>query len=220
MRGSLNDEETAQPGAGLSAAAKDRSLADERGGWPGGGHREADGREPPWWAQARVAAMDALASAAVAAAGARAEAELQARIAASLGGRFADWVIVDLIGSGHPRAVAARRPDPALADALSHVPLNSCPLITSAVRRRTPVVRAPIDDESLLGSLPDGRLVTGSLAACSAAVGPIVVGGTSLGAITIARGAGGRHIGFVELGALGHIAALTAAAIERLGGGG
>jgi hypothetical protein len=46
-----------------------------------------------------------------------------------------------------------------------------------------------------------------------------VVGGTTRGAITIARGMGRRHIGFVELGALSHIGVLTAVAVARLSSG-
>jgi hypothetical protein len=69
------------------------------------------------------------------------------------------------------------------------------------------------------GRLWPGEPGLSGFAACSAAVGPIVVGGTTRGAITIARGMGRRHIGFVELGALSHIGVLTAVAVARLSSG-
>lgn len=165
-------------------------------------------------------AVDTLASASAVAVSAGGERELQAGIAAALKGSFADWAVADFFFGGPRvrRVVAARAPDQALAGALSEVSPDDCPLVRSAVRRCTPEVRAPVDDEWLLGGLPDGRPVVGALGVCSVAVGPIVAQGAATGALTIARCADRPFIGFPELGVLAHIAELTGAAVRRLRG--
>jgi hypothetical protein len=169
------------------------------------------------WAHAWTIATDALARVSVAAAAATAEPQLRQDSASALAGPFADWAFVDLLGPRWARAVAARDPDPALADLLLAVTAPECPLITSAMQRCTPVV-TPVanDDESLLGMLPGGRTVLGAIGARSAAAAPIMNGPTARGAITIVRGPGPPAIGFIELGVLAQISELTNAAVERL----
>ena len=104
--------------------------------------------------------LDTMARAAVAAVTAVAEAQLRSAVAEALSGRFADWVFVDFLTSPPRRAVSAREPDPGLITALGGVAAGSCPVISSAISRCTPEVRGSIDDEWMLGGLPDGRPVT------------------------------------------------------------
>jgi hypothetical protein len=176
------------------------------------------GHGPHDWVRTWTIAMDALARASVAAAAATAGEQLRAQTADALAGPFADWAFVDL-GDGPPwRAVAARRPDPRLAPALTAAGRAECPLITSALQYRAPLLASPVEGESLLGRLPDGRPVIGVLGAHSAVVAPLVSEGCTRGAITIVRCAGSPAPGFVDLGVLSQIADLTCAAATRLSG--
>ena len=163
-------------------------------------------------------AADTLARAAAVAAAATGEDGLQRDTAAALCGAFADWVFVDLIGSGPPRrAVAARAANPGLSGLIAGIPLQESPLIRSAVQRQTPVIEASVGDQWLLGRLPDGKPVAGAVGARSAAVGPIITAdGAACGAITIVRTAARPYVRFVELGFLCHIAELTGVAVRRL----
>jgi GAF domain-containing protein len=193
-------------------------VRSDPGGWAPGG--PADGDELLRLVSAWTIGLDTLARAAAAAVTASAEAQLRSATADALSGRFADWVFVDFLTSSTPRrAVSARRPDPGLAAALGAVPAESCPVITSAVQHCTPQVRAAIDDQWMLGSLPDGRPVASVIGAQSVAVGPILFSGAARGAITIVRGTGAPRLGFRELGILSHIARLAGAAADRLRGG-
>jgi len=138
-------------------------------------------------------------------------------MAAVLTERFADWAFVDLLhGTRSCRAVAAPRPDTPLIAALTGLPLQDCPLARSAVRRRTPLVYATLDDPSLLGRLPDGRTVAGALHAHSVAAGPVIAARGPYGAITVVRCAGQPYVSFGELQILSEIAGLAGAAIDRL----
>ncbi|HEY5985490.1 MAG TPA: hypothetical protein VIV12_03760, partial [Streptosporangiaceae bacterium] len=144
-------------------------------------------------------------------------AELQERTADAIAGPFADWAMVDLFGESQPRSVAAARPaDLVLVDSLRALSPATCPVISSAIRRGTPVVHASIDDVTLLGTLPGGTPVAWAIDAGSVAVGPIVAPGGSGGAITIVRCADRPYLGFRELAVLTQIAELTAAAADRL----
>ena len=87
--------------------------------------------------------------------------------------------------------------------------------------RRQPIyekdrVRASIDDEWMLGGLPDGRPVANVIGARSVAVGPILAGDVACGAITVVRSRGGPRLGFRELGILSQIGRLAGVAAERL----
>ena len=176
------------------------------------------GYGPHDWVRTWTIAMDALARASVAAAAATAGERLRAQTADALAGPFADWAFVDL-GDGPPwRAVAARRPDPRLATVLTAVGWAECPLITSALEHGAPLLASPVEGESLLGRLPDGRPVIGVLGAHSAVVAPLISEGSARGAITIVRCVGSPAAGFVDLGVLSQIADLTCAAVTRLSG--
>ena len=155
-------------------------------------------------------AMDTFAKASEVAAAATGEEELRQGTASALCGAFADWVFVDMIGRGQPRrAVADCAGDPALSGVLAGLQLGAAPLIRSAVQRQTPVIEAPVGNQWLLGSLPDGDPVAGAVGAHSAAVGPILADGAAWGAITIVRSAARPCVRFVELGFLSHIADLA-----------
>ena len=112
--------------------------------------------------------------------------------------------------------MSAREPDPALVAALGEIPAQSCPVISSAVSRCTPEVRASIDDEWMLGGLPDGRPVARSSAPARSRSGPILAGGGACGAITVVRSRVGPRLGFRELGILSQIGRLAGVAAERL----
>ncbi len=169
--------------------------------------------------RAWTTALDAFAAAGGAAVAATAERDLQAGTADALTGSFADWVIVDLAPWGAAsRSVAGRRHDPELAAAVARLPVQSCPLIVSAMTQRTPLVQASMADPAELGILPDGRRVAEALGAGSYAVGPVAVDEVAIGAITIVRRTSQPHVTFLELSVLAHIADLAAAAIERLNG--
>ncbi len=162
-------------------------------------------------------AVDTFAKASAVAAAATGEEELQQGTASALCGAFADWVFVDLIGRDQPRrAVADCSGDTALSGLLARMQLGAAPLIRSAVQRQTPVIEAPVGNQWLLGSLPDGGPVVGAVGAYSAAVGPIVADGNAWGAITIVRSAARPCVRFVELGFLSHIADLAGVAAKRL----
>jgi len=164
-------------------------------------------------------ALDALAAAGAAAVAATAERGLLAETADALTGRFADWVIVDVSRSGvASRSVASSRPDPELAAAVTELPVQGCPLISSAMEQRTPLVQASVADPAELGILPGGRRVADVFDAGSYAVSPIMADENAIGAITIVRGSSQRHVTFLELNVLAQIADLTARAIERLNG--
>jgi hypothetical protein len=167
-------------------------------------------------ATAWTISLDTLARAALAAVTAVAETQLRSMMAEALSGKFADWVFVDFLTSPPRRAVSAREPDPGLIAALGEVTAQSCPVISSAVSRCTPEVRASIDDEWMLGGLPDGRPVASVIEARSVAVGPILAGDEACGAITVVRGRVGPRLGFRELGVLSQIGRLAGVAAERL----
>jgi len=167
--------------------------------------------------------LDTLARASSVAVTATDERGLRTGLAQAIAGPFADWVFVDVLDAGEAwRAVAARYPDPGLAGQLLGIRLETCPLIWSAIQRRTPVVCAPIDEATGLGELPGGGTVADGLDAGSAAVGPIVAAGGVCGAITVVRCGTHSPLGFRELGILTQIGELTGAAADRLrahGGG-
>ena len=163
--------------------------------------------------------LDTMARAAIAAVSAAADTQLRSMMAEALSGKFADWVFVDFLSSPPRRAVSAREHDPALVAALGEITPQSCPVISSEVSRCTPEVRASIDDEWMLGGLPDGRPVTRVIGARSVAVGPILAGDSACGAITVVRGRVGPRLGFRELGVLAQIGRLAGVAAERLRSG-
>jgi hypothetical protein len=169
---------------------------------------------PSVWALA----ADTLTRACAVAVAATREDDLRQGTATALCGAFADWVFVDLIGSGQPRrAVAARAASPVLTSQIAGIPLGASPLIAAAVQRQTPVIEAAVGNQWLLGSLPDGEPVASAVGAQSAAVGPIITAdGAACGAITIVRTAARPYVRFVELGFLCQIAELTGVAIRRL----
>ena|GEM_PF-2592008 len=185
--------------------------------------------EPGGWATGLVASddllrlatawtigLDTMAGAAVAAVTAVAETQLRSMMAEALSGKFADWVFVDFLTSPPRRSVSSRDADPGLIAALGGVAAQSCPVISSAMSRCTPEVRASIDDEWMLGGLPDGRPVARVIGARSVAVGPILAGDGACGAITVVRGRVGPRLGLRELGILSQIGRLAGAAAERL----
>ena len=169
-------------------------------------------------ATAWTVGLDTMARAALAAVTAVAETQLRSTMADALSGRFADWVFVNFLSTPPRRAVSAREPDPGLVAALGEVAAQSCPVISSAVSRCTPEVRASIDDEWMLGGLPDGRAVASVIGARSVAVGPILAGDGACGAITVVRSRVGPRLGFRELGILSQIGRLAGVAAERLRG--
>src|SRR5215813_5015999 len=169
--------------------------------------------------RAWTTALDALAAAGEAAVAATVERDLLERTADALTGPFADWVIVDVAAwQEASRWVAGRGDEARLAAAVAGLSADGCPLIVSAMEQRTPIVRASMADPAELGILPDGRRVADALGAGSCAVSPIMAGESAIGSITIVRGDTQPHVTFLELNVLAHIADLTAAAIERLGG--
>jgi GAF domain-containing protein len=162
--------------------------------------------------------LDTLARASSVAVTATDERGLRTGLAHAIAGPFADWVFVDVLDAGGAcRAVAARYPDPALAGQLLGIRLETCPLIWSAIQRRTPVVCVPIDEATGLGQLPGGPAADG-LDARSAAVGPIMAAGGVCGAITVVRCGTQAPLGFRELGILSQIGELTGAATDRVRG--
>ena len=169
--------------------------------------------------RAWTTALDALAAAGEAAVAATAEQDLLAGTADALTRHFADWVIVDVSpGWQASRFVAGRRPEPELATAVAALSVQGCPVIVSSIARCTPLVQASMADPAELGVLQDGRRVADAFRAGSYAVSPITDGENAIGAITIVRSNSEPHVTFLELSVLSHIADLTAAAIERLGG--
>ena len=186
----------------------------EAPGWPGA-------PDPAVPVAAWAVGLDTLARASSVAVTATDERGLRTGLAHAITGPFADWVFVDVLGSsGAWRAVAARHPDPSLAWQLLRIRLETCPLIWSAIQRRTPVVCAPIDEAAALGELPGGGPVADGLDARSAAVGPIVAAAGVCGAITIVRCGPHPPLGFRELGILSQIGELTGAAADRVRGHG
>jgi GAF domain-containing protein len=167
--------------------------------------------------RAWTTALAALAAAGEVAVAATAERDLLEGTADALTGHFADWVIVDVSAWREAsRWVAGRRDEPRLAAAMAALSVDGCPVIRSAMERRTPIVRASMADRAELGSLPDGRRVADALGAGSCAVSPIMAGDSAIGSITIVRSDSQPRVAFLELNVLAHIADLTAAAIERL----
>jgi hypothetical protein len=169
--------------------------------------------------RAWTTALDALAAAGEAAVAATGERDLLEGTAHALTGLFADWVIVDVSPWRQAsRWVAGRWDEPGLATAVAGLSVGRCPMIVSAMDRRTPLVQASMTDPAELGILPDGRRVADAFGASSYAVSPIMAGESAIGSITIVRGVSQPHVTFLELNVLAHIADLTAAAIERLSG--
>jgi len=188
-------------------------VTNDPGGWAAG---RVPGDDLLRLAAAWTIGLDTMARAAVAAVSAVAETQLRSMMAEALSGKFADWVFVDFLSSPPRRAVSAREPDPALVAALGEVAARSCPVISSAVSRCTPEVRASIDDEWMLGGLADGRPVASVIGARSVAVGPILAADGACGAITVVRSRVGPRLGFRELGILSQIGRLAGVAAERL----
>jgi GAF domain-containing protein len=187
------------------------------GDWPQEAPRWPGAPDPAVAAAAWAVGLDTLARASAVAVIATDERGLRTGLAHAITGPFADWVFVDVLGAGGAwRAVAARHPDPDLAADLLGIRLETCPLIWSAIQRRTPVVCAPIGEAAVLGELPGGAQVTDGLGARSAAVGPIVAAAGVCGAITTVRCGEQPPLGFRELGILSQIGELTGAATDRL----
>lgn len=167
-------------------------------------------------------ATDALARASLAAAAATCLEELLAGSANSLAGAFADWVFVDLGECQPARSVAsASRADPALAAQLTGIQAEDCPLISSAMRRRRPVLSAAADIPATasLGHLTSGQPTAEFLRVSSVGAAPVLSHDISpevIGAITIARCPGSPDMGFVELGILSQVAEFTGVAARRL----
>ena len=191
------------------------------GDWPQEAPRWPGAPDPTAPVAAWAVGLDTLARASSVAVTATDERGLRTGLAHAITGPFADWVFVDVLGVGGVcRAVAARYPDPGLADQLRGIRLETCPLIWSAIQRRTPVVCAPIDEAAVLGLLPGGGPVADGLDAGSAAVGPIMAAAGVCGAITVVRCGARPPLGFRELGILSQIGELTGAAADRLRGHG
>ncbi len=175
--------------------------------------------DPAVPAVAWTVGLDTLARASAVAVTATDEPRLRADVAHAVTGLFADWAFVDVLSTGQgKRAVAARHPDRDLTGQLLEIHPETCPLIWSAIQRRTPVVCAPIGDVAALGVLPGGTPVANGLNARSAAVGPIMAAAGIRGAITIVRCGDHPPLGFRELGILSQIAELTGAAADRVSG--
>jgi hypothetical protein len=119
-------------------------------GWPGA-------PDPTALAAAWAVGLDTLARASSVAVTATDGRGLRTGLAHAITGPFADWVFVDALGAaGTWRAVAARHSDPGLAGQLLGIRLETCPLIWSAIQRRTPVVCALIDEATGGGGLLPG----------------------------------------------------------------
>ena len=190
---------------------------DTPGDWPQRTPRWSGVPDPAVAAAAWAVGLDTLARASAVAVTATDELGLRTDLAYAIAGPFADWVFVDVLGGGGSwRAVAARHPDPGLAAELLGIRLETCPLIWSAIQRRTPLVCAPIGEAAVLGELPGGPPVADGLGARSAAVGPIVAAAGVCGAITTVRCEEQPPLGFRELGILSQIGELTGAATDRL----
>ena len=170
-------------------------------------------------AAAWAVGLDTLARASAVAVTATDERRLRTDLAHAITGPFADWVFVNVLDAGGAwRAVAARHPSFGLTGQLRGIRLETCPLIWSAIQRRTPEVCAPIGEAAALGELPAGEPVAAALDARSAAVGPIVAAGGVCGAITVVRCGEHPRLGFRELGIVAQIGELAGAAADRLRG--
>ncbi len=145
--------------------------------------------------------------------------EVPQRAADVLYGRFADWVIVDVVVPGGTlRRAAVLAPAGRLREEVAEQDPASCPLVVDAIRRGGETLWVRPEDPEGLGRDAAGapvlvRAEATSLLCVSLADGE---GGPALGALTLLRTGGRRPFELAEAGAVDRIARHLALALRGL----
>jgi phosphoserine phosphatase RsbU/P len=104
-----------------------------------------------------------------------------------LGAEWADWVLADVVRDGLPRrSIVVAPKNLPLGELIRQVEVSDpagAHVVTQVLERGSGVVHEMVDDETLLGFLPDGPLLT-AMAAGSLLCVPI---GAGVGALTLVR---------------------------------
>ncbi|MGH3345010.1 MAG: GAF domain-containing protein [Carbonactinosporaceae bacterium] len=130
-------------------------------------------------------------------------------LAARLVVDFADWVIIDCLQgrASLARSVVAGGQD-VLRGVLAGLDPDANLLARLVVQAGEPLLRAHLDDLTLLGALPDGRTALGAMGAGSVLGVPISHGGRLVGALCAVRAAGRGYFTLTDQRILGELAGL------------
>ncbi|MEO3814080.1 SpoIIE family protein phosphatase [Sphaerisporangium sp. B11E5] len=108
-----------------------------------------------------------------------------------LASHTADWVLADVLRDGAARRSLVigptNQPTGRLVGALERMDPTSAPLVARALTGQGGVVHEMVEDDSLLGVLPDGSPVLNAMRAGSMLSVPITAGDETQGAITLVR---------------------------------
>nr|WP_246497384.1 SpoIIE family protein phosphatase [Sphaerisporangium rubeum] len=108
-----------------------------------------------------------------------------------LASQTADWVLADVVRDGVARRSLVigptSQPTGRLVASLERVDPTAAPLVARALTGQGGVVHEMVEDESLLGVLPDGSPVLTAMRAGSMLSVPITAGDETQGAITLVR---------------------------------
>ncbi|GAA2450777.1 PAS domain-containing protein [Streptomyces macrosporus] len=141
------------------------------------------------------------------------------RVADVLYGRFADWVVVDVVVPGGTlRRAAVLAPAGRLRQEVAEQDPASCPLVVDAIRHGGETLRVRLEDPEGLGRDASGAPVLVRAEATSLLCVPLAdgEGGPALGALTLLRTGGRRPFELAEAGAVDRIARHVALALRGL----
>ncbi|GAA2412362.1 hypothetical protein GCM10010420_47040 [Streptomyces glaucosporus] len=145
--------------------------------------------------------------------------EVPQRAAGALYGRFADWVVVDVVVPGGTlRRAAVLAPAGRLREEVAEQDPASCPLVVDAIRRGGETLRVRLEDSAGFGRDAAGAPVLVRAGATSLLCVPLAdgEGGPALGALTLLRTGGRRPFELAEAGAVDRIARHLALALRGL----
>ncbi|MGH3326630.1 MAG: GAF domain-containing protein [Streptomycetales bacterium] len=140
--------------------------------------------------------------------------DVERLLAGRLADDFADWVIIDCLrgrASLVRTGVAGRQE--ALRGKLAGLDPDANLLARLVVQTGEPLLRAHLDDLTLLGALPDGRTVLGAIGAGSVLAVPISHGERLVGALCAVRAAGRGYFTLTDQRTLGELAGLLGGCI-------
>ncbi|MFI6474257.1 PAS domain-containing protein [Streptomyces sp. NPDC050516] len=133
-------------------------------------------------------------------------------------GRFADWIVADLVDGGLRRAVALGPPDPAAAPLLHAVagqdPAN-CPLVLEAARAGNGALQVQPEDIEGFGHDPSGAPVLARAEVSSLMCVPLGAPGPVTGVLTLFRTGSARPFSMAEGQAMDVMSRHIALAMRR-----
>ena len=140
------------------------------------------------------------------------------RAADVLYGRFADWVVIDVVVPGGLRRAAVLASAGRVRDAVAEQNPASCPMVVDAIRHGGETLRVHPDDPEAFGRDATGAPVLVRAEVTSLLCVPLADGrgGPALGALTLLRTGGRRAFELAEAGIVDRIARHIALALRGL----